>query len=42
MSYRFLLLTNIHTFNEKRPKCAKIANKPIAQLTAQISDGFKE
>ena len=39
--YSFLLLTNIHTFNEKGPKCAKIDRKPSVQLTVQISDGLK-
>ena len=40
--YTFLLLTNIHTFIEKGPKCAKIGSKPSVQLTVQTSDSFKE
>ena len=40
--YSFLLLTNIHTFIEKGPKCAKIVSKPSVQLTAQTSEGFRE
>ena len=34
----FLLLTNIHAFVGKGPKCTKIGSKLSIQLTAQISD----
>ena len=40
--YSFLLLTNIHAFAEKGPRCTKISSKLNVKLIAQISDSFKK
>ena len=37
----FFLLTKIHAYAEKGPKCSKIGGKLSVKLTAQMQDGFK-